>query len=242
MLVLIVLCLLGLVHSAAEDVISFDQPKMQDSLRFREMEVFAGEFPCIPSFDNGTRQLISFAIALRNNGDEDIKLGPYNSPLQILWQLEAPQNTIVLNGTMNLSCIRDTVCDRTISRKFFVCHLAGLTANCDTYLNAHTSCQWIDLTGYSLWAHYWLRLTLQPSLTGVGTDKIDNTTITLDFIPRQLKRINATSLTNSILFMTAFAVPNLLYFIAVIVTTARRGKDIVNYKTYKITEKRLKST
>lgn len=240
MLVPIVLCLLGLVHSSVEDVISFDQPQMQDSLRFREMEVFAGEFPCIPSFDNGTRQLVSFAIALRNDGPNDIKLAPYDSPLQVRWQLESPQSTIILNGTMNLSCIRDTNCDRTISRKFFVCHLGGLTANCDTYLNAHTECQWIDLTGYSLWAHYWLRLTLQPSLTGVGADKIDNSTITLDFVPRQLKRINTASLTNSILFMIAFAFPNLLYYIAVIIITARRGKDIVNYKTYKITEKRVK--
>lgn len=240
MLVLIALCLLGLVHSASEDVIYFDQVEMQNSLRFKEAEVFSGEFPCIPTYDNGTRQLITFAIELRNDGPHDVKLGPYDAPLQILWQLESPQFTVISNGTMNLSCIRDTICDAQVNRKFFVCDLAGLSANCTTRLNAHTACQWVDLTGSSLWSRYWLRLSLQPALTGLGADKIDNSTITLDFIPRQLKRLNVASLTNSILFMIAFAVPNLFYFIVLIIKTARRNKDIVSYKTYKITELRVK--
>ena len=208
---------------------------MQASLRLLEQEIYSGEYPCIPTYHNGSRRLVTFAVALRNSGNESVHFSPYDTPVRVNWWLESPVNTLLSSGYFNLSCVRDTTCDGGESAlQFFVCQTGGLSSNCSTYLNTRTPCQWVDITGLNPWLTYWLRLSLRPSIDGLGNGTLDQGNVTLTFNPSQLKKTNIADTTATLLLMMAILVPNLTYFIVLLIITARHGKDIVNYKTYRL--------
>lgn len=226
-LLFIVACVI--VHSGSVDVVRFQREKMQNSLRLQKREVFKDEFPCLT---NGTKDLAVFSVILENNSSEKtLKFSPYDVPVRVNWTLESPKGTQLQSGSFNVSCIRDTVCENEYELQFFVCDMGGISPYCESVLNQWTPCQWIDLTGKSLYAHYWLNLTL---VSDEWEEQISPETITLDFVPNSLKKLNIASATATALFMLGLSLPQFIFFLITIITTARRNKDTRNYKSYRM--------
>lgn len=205
----------ALVHSG---LVQFDAERMRDSFRLQETEVYAGQYPCLPADCNGTRNLVTFAIVLQNTGTEAARVGP----LKVVWSLEN-----VTTGEFALSCVRDTECDKGNKPRFYVCRFGGLSPECRTHLNARTRCQWVDFTGLDPWARYRLSLALD------GPGPIDTGSSVFEFVPAQLVQAHLASTSQSLWAMAVLLVPNIIYFIILIVATARQNHGVTHVVTYR---------
>jgi hypothetical protein len=169
-ILLIELCFVFIIVNSA--VVNLDCAQIQESFVLQTQEIYAGQFPCLPDTANGSRTLLRFSVVLNNLDDTAARLTPYRNPFHIIYQFNS-SSTVLRSGYLNVTCLRDTVCDGP--RRFMYCGVGGLGPACNMSLDRRLPCQWVDITDLLINNIYSLRLALSPGLSGAGIGVIDTT-------------------------------------------------------------------
>jgi len=164
-------CLFTIIVNCA--TVNLDCAQIAASFVLQTEEIYAGQFPCLPTTSNGTRTLLRLETVINNLNDAEIRIAPYTDPFWILYQLNQ-SSTILRAGYINVSCFRDTICPRRDSR-FQHCHVGGMGAYCNMTLDRRLPCQWIDVTNLTLNNYYSIRMQLNSGLSMPSTGKLDAT-------------------------------------------------------------------
>lgn len=220
------------VHSTSGSSLNLDSVAIQKSLVYKQEEVFAGQYPCLPDSSNGTRKLVRFALYLNTNTTSIIRLEPYTNPLRLNYWLYDVYGNLKLRSYLNVTCVRDTACQTEEQFTFFSC-LGGISHGCQTILSSRTACQWVDITNLSIYTKYTLSLQLIPSITGLGLDVVNQSIVNVTFIPTALPSGVTVTTANTVISVLVFLVPLATMYIFAMVCICRRDKNIII--TYKFT-------
>ena len=214
---------------------------MNASFVLRHRDVYAGEFPCLPTDKNGTRWLLQFATVLVNtNPNVTLKVGSYhNTPARVDYNFSYPNSTLALSNYFNLSCIRDSKCRLPQEPEFWACHIAGVSPNCSSIITNHAPCQWVDVTDLDPLTNFTLTMRIQPGLLEHGTELLD--TDTLYNFSITLARIRDREPTNALRTTAAylgFLLPPAILILGAWIYLCMRHRNIITTITYKDFEMR----
>lgn len=162
-------------------VVNLDCVGIQDSFVIQTQEVFAGQYPCLPTTSNGSRTLLRFATVLNNLNSVPVRISPYKLPVRILYSMSF-SSVVVRSGYLNVTCLRDTFCGKRPPR-YTRCDIGGLNSKCNMSLDHRLPCQWIDITGLLINNLYDIEMSLIPALDGSGMAQIDTTPCTFSVVP-----------------------------------------------------------
>jgi hypothetical protein len=203
---------------------------IQKSLVYKQEEVFAGQYSCLPDSANGTRKLVRFALYLNTNTSTIVRLEPYTNPLRLNYWLYDVYGNLRLRSYLNVTCVRDTACQKEDQFTFWSC-IGGISHGCQTILSSKTACQWVDITNLSVYTQYTLSLQLQPSITGLGVDVVNQTIVNVTFIPSALPSGVTVTTANTVISVLVFLVPlSVMYILAMVCICKRDTNIVITYK------------